>query len=280
MGLSPFLDALSKIGLIKVNVDKSTKIILNDKSNISVVNSKSKQNQNISDPKEVEEFVFQLTEILKKYKQEESLPCQIIHKDLLKDYSQYQEVAELNSKNLSLLKDVLPLEEIECIIAARRIQQAYQRKDASLVKILYKQLEKNYPKKGRKVANLIKAGYFDELIVPVVEICKTNYPKDYREKFRDFYSDLLAFFPTAIFVNNETNEDNIEREISKRLRLKTIPMIRIHSIGKDNIKKVEKVVNRMKEEGKIRFNLEDKRFFTPSGIEAQNLEIKIRRNYF
>lgn len=266
MGSFEFLEILSKIfPLIKVE-DKSTKIIIKGDSIII-------GDQITKDPGKRKEFLSEL----KKYKREESLPYQVIHKDLLQDYIEYEEISKSKLESLLLLKEVLSLDELECILMARRIQIAFEKNDKSLVDKLYNQLEKHYPKKGRKVANLIKAGYFDELIIPMIGVCKNLHGDKYKEKFREFYNNILTFFPTAIFVNSEITEEILEEEIYKRLKLKTIPMIRIHSMGKENIIKVEKVIEKIKE--KLKFDIENKKFITSTGIEAQNLEIKIKKNY-
>lgn len=271
MIFAEILKALSQASLVKINVDKSTKITVKDGS-VSI------GDQKITDQKLVKELTQKIQEDIRSHKDEESFPYQIIHEDILSDYTQYEEISKKNSKSLNILKGILPLDDMECILMARRVQMAYDKKDEKLALELLKQLDKNYPRKGRKIANLIKAGYFDELIIPMIDIYKNLNPEKYKEKFRDFFHNILIFFPTAVFVNNETTEEILEYEICKRLKLKTIPLIRIHSIGADNIKKVENVLEKIKD--KIRFDLEDKRFITNMGIEAQNLEIKIKKNYF
>jgi len=224
----------------------------------------------ISNPEKTLEFFKEI----EKYKNEENLPFQIIHKDLTKPYEDYKKISKEGSRNLKLLKEILPIEEIECILMARRIKLAFDKKDKKLAKVLYDQLDKNYPKKGRKVANLINAGYFDELILPMIELCKTKHKENYKEKFREFYQNILTFLPMAIFVNNETSEDYLEKEINRRLKLKGIPFIKIHSMGKENIEKVEKVLESFKESGN--FDINDQRFITSTGIEAQDLELILR----
>jgi len=214
---------------------------------------------------------------MEKFQKEESLPFQLIHEDLITEYKEYELIHKTKSTSLILLKEILPIEEIECILMARRIKIAFEKKDELLAKELVEQLDKHYPKKGRKVANLIKPNYFDELIIPMIDICKIQHGQNYKEKFREFYEGILKFFPLAIFVNNDTTEEIIEEEIKKRLKLKRIPLIKIHSIGKANIEKVEGALDKIKNLGK--FNIRNNKFTTSTGVEAQNIELIIEKNY-
>ena len=59
----------------------------------------------------------------------------------------------------------------------------------------------------------------------------------------------------------------------QRLALKGIPFIRLHSIGENNIQKVENVIKRF--EIDKHYNTKDERFTTPSGLKAQIYEITI-----
>jgi len=247
-----------------VNIDFSKKIIIKE-------NTLSWGGNIINEPEKISQFFKEI----KKYKNEESLPFQLIHKDLEKSYEDYEKISKEKSKSLILLKDVLPLEEVECILMARRIQMAFNEKDDKLAQELYRQLEKHYPRKGRKVANLIKAGYFDELIIPMIDVFKSKYQEEYRKKFKEFYQGLLKFFPTAIFVNTHISEERLKREIKKRLRFRGIPFIKIHSIGMENIKKVERVLEDFKNDKK--FRIKDERHTTSTGLQAQDLELIIEK---
>ena len=137
----------------------------------------------ISDPNLINKFF----NAYKSYQPRESLPTQVIHKDLVSPYLDYENIAIEGKESLSILKKVLPSEEIECIIMARRIHLAYRKNNRVLAEDLLKQLDNHYPKKGRKVANLIRAGYFDSLIVPMIGICRNQHGQNYAQKFQEFY---------------------------------------------------------------------------------------------
>jgi hypothetical protein len=226
--------------------------------------------QTINDPEMVDKLLGKLNE----YKDKECLPTQVIHKDLDKSYMEYEEISLNQKESLNKLRSVLPEEEVECILMARRVKLAYDKKDVDLAKELHKQLHDNYPGKGPKVYNLIGGGYFDEMIISFIDIFKSQYEENYIEEYRKFYFDIIKFFPLAFFVGNGTTKEQIIDAINNRLKL-SVPFIRLHAIGKGNIEKVEEVMDKINFEEKN--TIQDNRFTSPIGLKAQILEIKISK---
>ena len=261
MGLFDFLKGIIPEKLINFNVD-NRKIEINS----STINF---GNQSINDPKIVDKILDKLSE----YKDKESLPCQVIHKDLDESYSQYEEISIIQKESLEKLRQVLPREEIECILMARRVKLAYDKKDADLAKKLHKQLIDNYSGKGNKVYNLIGGGYFDEMIIPFIEIFKSQFDDKYVEKYKEFYYDIIKFFPLAFFVGNGTTEYQLTEGINDRLKL-NVPFVRLHAIGSNNIEKIERVIDKLKIDDI--YSIKDNRFTSSTGLKAQILEIKIK----
>lgn len=196
---------------------------------------------------------------------------QVIHKDLEGGYEDYESVSISWNDSIKKLKTVLSHEDIECILMCRRIKLAYDRRDKVLVNKLEFQLEKNFPNKGYKVRNLVGAGYFDEMIIPFIEIYKSKFDDKWREEYESFYNDIIKFFPLAVFVGNGTSPEEVVSRIKERLELK-VPFLRIHAIGSKNIKKVEQVVNQLRIEDQ--YHTEDDRHSIPSGLKAQIFTIK------
>lgn len=219
------------------------------------------------------DVVDKLYKELEKYKEKDALPAQIVHKEIEDDYLEIEDISIKNKDGLEKLKEVLPLSEVECILMARRVVLAHEAGNQNLFNELMNQLDKHHPKNGRKVYNLICGGYFDELIMPFIDIIKSEHKEKHVEKFRSFYFDLMRFFPVAVFVGNNTTEDVLERQIAQRLSLKDIPFIRIHAMGSQNIVKVVTVVDKMNLDG---MSIQDNRHTTPFGLKAQILEIKFR----
>lgn len=263
MGFWDFLKGIIPEKLININVD-NRKIEIKDASIIF-------GDQTINDPKIVDKLLEKLSE----YNGKETFPAQIIHKNLDKSYIEYEGITINQKEILKKLKSVLPEEEIECILMARRVKLAYNNKEVELAKELHKQLLDNYPGKGNKVYNLIGGGYFDEMVIPFIDIFKSQYDDKYPEKYREFYFDIIKFFPLAFFVSNYTTKNQIIQGISERMEL-SVPFIRLHAIGDGNIKKIEEVMNEMTFEDKI--TIQDNRFTSPSGLKAQILEIRISKD--
>ena len=262
MGWLAFLKGIIPEKFINVKVDNRKVIINSDSIQIG--------DKVINDPGIVDKLINKLGE----YKDKESFPSQVIHKDLDKSYEEYEEISISQSVSLNKLKGVLSEEDMECILMARRVKLAYDKKDISLAKDLQKQLQDNYPEKGSKVYNLIGGGYFDEMIVPFIDIFKSRYEDKFIEKYREFYYDILRFFPLAFFVGNGTHKDKIIEAINNRLKL-AVPFIRLHAIGSGNIKKVEDVIEELSIEEK--YTIKDDRFTSAIGLKAQILEIKIAK---
>ncbi|VVB81637.1 Uncharacterised protein [uncultured archaeon] len=227
-------------------------------------------NQKIEDTKQVDEFYAALSKVA----QQDTLPFQLLHKDIAEEYLTYEDISIRESANLHLLKEVLPSEDMECILMARRVLLAYDKKDKETGNVLMTQLERNFPQKGRKVFNLVSVGYFDEMVLPFIEIFKAQHGiKNYVQEFRKFYADILHFFPIAVFVGNRMTEDGVKVELERRLHFKDVPFIRLHAIGTQNIEKVE---NAIKTSGIEKTHTTSRATFTsPSGLQALTLEIKM-----
>lgn len=224
-------------------------------------------NEIITNPEIINKVFDEIT----KCKEEDKLPFQLVHKELEKDYYDYEEISIKEKESISLLKTVLPPEEVECILMARRVCLASKSTDEELRKELYLQLEKNYPKNGKKVLNLINENYFDQIIIPFIEMFKMEKGETtYVNAFRKFYEEILVFFPLAVFVNSFATVEWIKNEINKRLRL-DIPFIRLHTIGDQNIKKVSEAISELK----LKRNSQVNNFVTSSGMKAQTYEIRL-----
>lgn len=266
MGIFDFLKGIIPEKLI--NFDISI-----DNRKIEITESSIKMGDEIINDPIIVDKIFQK---LSEFKNEDSFPCQIIHKDIKDDYFDYENLSILNKESIELLKKILPYEEIECILMAKRVKNAYETKDIIIAKKLQEQLINRFPYNGNKIYNLIGGGYFDELILPFIDVFRFEYGNEFIEKYREFYYNIVKFFPLAFFVSNNTTEEKLKNEIIKRLNLKNIPFIRIHSIGKSNIEKVEKVSEALVLEEK--FSIKNNVFSCQNGIKAQIFEIKLKTN--
>lgn len=219
-----------------------------------------------------EQEIKKILDELKKSKNKDSLPIQLINKDQEKELSQTENKSLKNSE-IKLLKENLPKEEIKPILLAKAIHNSILKKESKeTINKLIETLENAFPKKGKRILNLLTAGYFDELIIPMISLCNG----DKNKNFKEFYLKLINFHPTAIFVNKDTTIPQIHTEIKKRLKQKTIPQIKIHAIGKENIQTKNKSINSLDVESKIEINKIKKT--NPIGTEEITI-IKIIKNF-
>ncbi len=266
IGFFDFLKGVLPDALVK-SVNKSNNRTLIIKDSVVIIGENK-----FTDKKTVDSITDRFYELRKM----ETFPFHLIHEDLLDDFIAYEDISIRDKSNLKLLKNVLPYDEVECILMARRVLLAHDKKETKLANELMKQLEDNYPKHGKKVYNLVSCGYFDEMILPFIEVYKSNLsPEEYIKEYNRFYSELLKFFPIAIFVGNNTTEDNIRKKLLERLKLKDIPFIRLHTIGEMNITKIENIVSELEIDKS--YTIKNEKFITSSGINAQIYEIKLKR---
>ena len=117
MGFWDFLKGIIPEKLININID-NRKIEINNSSIII-------GDQTINDPKIVDKLLDKLSE----YNDKETFPAQIIHKDLDTSYIEYEEITLKDKESIKKLRTVLPESEIECILMARRVKLAYDKKE-------------------------------------------------------------------------------------------------------------------------------------------------------
>lgn len=261
-----FLSILSAIPGIKLDFSKN----VNTHTNIHVGRDCVYQDGKVVGD---EDAVSKILEGLSGARGEETLPVQVIDTNQEKGLSQTS-AGSIRSSEVRLLKAVLPKEEIKPILLAKAAHCAILRKESrETVRNLLDTLEISYPRKGKRVFNLLTAGYFDELIIPMIALCNGNNDKD----FEKFYVNLLVFHPTAIFVNLDASIIQIHNEIKKRLRRKTIPRIKIHAMGRENAKKKDDAIeslsvkSKLKVRKKKRANLNTIEYITTIEV-VQNLE--------
>lgn len=204
-------------------------------------------------------------------KNQDTLPFQVVHKDDSEEFEQVEKITIEQKESLEKLKKVLPPKQIECILMARRVHQANSKSDHDEYEKQVKELDNLFPEMGRKVKNLISGGYFDEQILPYLDVLKSVYGDNYVLEFRKYYDEILDFFPIAIFVNNYMTTDKLEGELQMRLQLKDIPFIKIHSMADYNIKKVDKIMKKTKIDRPHRITVI--KHVTPAGLIAQITEI-------
>ena len=110
MGLLDFLKGIIPEKLINFNID-NRKIEINNSSLVI-------GEQRITDPEIIDKFFNKIRE----YKDQDNLPFQIVHKELVNDYEDYEELSIVQKESIKKLKLMLPDEDVRCILmlTARR----------------------------------------------------------------------------------------------------------------------------------------------------------------
>ena len=266
MGLLALLGAIPSLSLVKI--DKSVTVNVTGKDNNVAINGKK-----ITDPKEKAKILEAINAENYLGIAHDSYPHNIIHEDLQDSFSTIKEAA-VGSKDLNFLDKYTNKKYMKAIFMARAGHKAmlsnnnkYKR---GLISKLILQLDKKFPKDGKKMLNLMTAKYFDSLIIPtLIELEK--FPNT-DKNFNKYLESLLHFFPTAVFVNNDTNNRIIFREISKRLGIENIPYIIVHALGDENIKKVDDAIPILQQEYQIIISHEY--FCSDMGIKGRNTKIE------
>ena len=265
MGLLAILKAMPSLSLLKI--DKSVTIRIEGKDNNVNING-----QKITNTEEK-------NKILEAMKSEnylgianDSYPHNIIHEDLQDSFNTIKR-ATVNGKDLRFLNKYADKKYMEAILMAKAVHQSMLSNDEGkrkLVSKLFYQLDKKFPKYGKKMLNLMTAKYFDSLIIPtLIELEKSP---NVSKNFNKYLKSLLSFFPTAIFVNNDTTNRVILSEINKRISIENIPYIIIHAMGDENIKKVDDIIPIL-EQGNLAI-ISHEYFSSDMGIKGRNTKIE------
>ncbi len=248
-------------------------ITYNDNKTVNNINIKDSgiylDDKKVGGKKEVDKFLASLSDDAKS----DGYPAQIIHKDLKEGYRAYEDISIKEQKSIAKLREVLPEEEIECILMARRVMFSYDSGNKKSAMKLHDGLREAFPSKGNSVFNLLSAGYFDEIILPFVDVYKEQFGEDYIEKYRHFYDDIIRYFPLAFFIGNNTSLDDVRNVVGSRL-IQDIPFFRLHAMGKNNIQKIDDIVDELDIETKYRTKRHT--FPSSSGLMACTFEISFK----
>ncbi|MCK4997000.1 hypothetical protein KAS08_01730 [Candidatus Pacearchaeota archaeon] len=261
------LDILGKLPNFNINIGNKT--ITNNTLHLNSDGNFSVDGKPLSP-----EISEEITKEISAQQKSPSYPCQVIHKDLKKDYDAYEEISSNNKCSFRTLKDILPDNKFKMILMAKRVSLEIEDPSSSgkeISQLMFK-LDRRYPKDGKKVLNLITAKYFDNLVLPMIDMIKEDYPLKYRKKFEEFFDSILKFFPVAVFVSDITSQEDIIRETKKRMRL-SVPFIRIHTIGESNIRKVDIATSGIDFE-ELGFYVDNNKHTTAKGSRFQEFTIR------
>lgn len=171
-------------------------------------------------------------------------------KETLIDFIKTEKSKEIK-EILDLFKNKIPEDDFNILRASLYIRKRFI-SGASREEIykLKKEIREKYGKRGLSICNLVSAGYFEVLIKPLYE--EMSKDEDFsHEKFLEVYNIIVNESAFAVFISREMSIDNVEKEIYSKMRRNAkygINFVSIHGIGKQNVEKIEKVIEKIQKE--------------------------------
>lgn len=236
------MEGLKKLlsGLFKIDLSRLKKLGINIFSNNQIDISKKIENNvfnlNISgltpeDAKKVQ------GEIIKAFVKQETPVLLKESKDLLEDIEAANK-EQSNQETLEYFEDKIPLADVPILRAALYIRHVYRR--GGSVEKLKQDIAFRYGQRGRIIANLCTAGYFEDVFQPMYEqmVRAGGFSLD---EFRDRYNVLVTQSPQAIFVNRWDSVESLKGEILKKIEINKkykVGYLALHGRGRNNVNKI------------------------------------------
>jgi len=141
---------------------------------------------------------------------------------------------------LSFFKNIILSTDYEALEASLFLRYVFMQ--GGDVNRLKRDIRDRFGGRGKNIANLCTAGYFEEFLIPLYNSSK--------ERFSELYELAVSKSPFAIFVHASMEESEIMTEligkldISKKYGLK---FIHIHGISEMNVRKVKEIIKNQKQ---------------------------------
>ena len=140
---------------------------------------------------------------------------------------------------LAFFKNIISPADYESLEASLFLRSIFMQ--GGEVSRLKRDIRERFGERGKNIANLSTAGYFEEFLMPLYNSSK--------ERFLELYDLTVSKSPFALFVHATMNEIEImgelgsKLEISKRYGLK---FVHIHGISERNVRKVKEIIKNQK----------------------------------
>lgn len=146
------------------------------------------------------------------------------------------------------LVDNIPPTDVYILRASLYIRALYLEGKSEGIGKLKEDIGQRWGQRGRNIANLCSAGYFENLIIPVLKgEMKLPYP---HESFHEFYNSVVHETAYSVFVPSMMTDKDLEDKIisqgNRNENEYNRSYVNIHAIGKDNVKRVYKVIEKLK----------------------------------
>jgi len=111
-------------------------------------------------------------------------------------------------------------------------------------------LVSKYGDRGRNIANLCSAGYFENLIRPLYE--EMNKDRDFsQQKFLDRYDVIITQVTFAVFVSHRMSYEDLKIRVKKKMIINKqygIDFLHLHGIGEVNIAKINRFLKELSDQ--------------------------------
>ena len=165
--------------------------------------------------------------------------------DETKDYDSFLDKSKKGF--LDKIKPYLSKEHFSILSLAEYAESKYQKKknvDADRIK---SDIGKYYGSYGRKLANLYCRGYVDDatesFILPALE--KVESEDDKKSIVKNFIDRIVDSSESIFFIGKYTPDSTADTILA--LVSKGYPYIALHAVGKENIKKLKKILDKILE---------------------------------
>ena len=126
-----------------------------------------------------------------------------------------------NKNEIALIKKVLNHDDVRIYVLSRSVIRMESMDDKDREKQYYTDLLKKFNGRGKKIYNLLRGGYFDEMITDLkwdIVVCDAQ-TTAVREKFQARFDKIVAHCDHAIFICSDHTidvlTDNIKKELEK-----------------------------------------------------------------
>lgn len=174
----------------------------------------------------------------------------VVKTDTCKIIEHIRDAVALESETLSKLKPVLNSIDFGALEAAFVIKRLFKEKipidnyKASLIE--------RYGDRGRKICDIVSAGYFESEIMPLYE--RLQDVDNGMQLFKSQFDRIVVHEAFAIFVRSSMSPYQLKKIIKQKMgyhRRIGVHYLNIHAIGKVNISKVQKVVKELVSDGEV-----------------------------
>lgn len=176
-------------------------------------------------------------------------------KMLLEDLYSYQKSKDGDNKILDFFRDIISKDDFEALEASLYLRSRFS--EHREVGQLKGDIKSRFGDRGKNIANLCTAGYFENFLMPLYNSSKEN--------FLSVYDVVVSKSAMAIFVCSNMEKAGITSELSSKIELSKrygLPFIHIHGIGQRNIFTIK---NWVKENREV-FSFMEKDIYENEGI--------------